>query len=303
MRIPASRRARVRSERRIRRGLRAGLATAAIATVTAGIGLAALPAGATIAPPTVRVVGGNHQVTVGWSRVPGATAYAVRLSASSSMSSPRLVHTTNLSKAFTGLSNGHRYYARVTPEGFVQAAATQSTVRAATATSAMPLPVSGITLTPVSADKLRVSWSGGGNATKVALIAGSMSMTDVNHFSTGWRAATTRSITLTVPDRLKTALGGRSGNYIFIKVAQSNSTASDPTKYLHYDYASKYVLSQSSNAPRTWGLGGAPANKHPPPPSLPLLPPPCARAVVDLEAHRRELERPGHHGERLVHHG
>src|SRR5438874_70227 len=84
--------------------------------------------------------------------------------------------------------------------------------------------------------------AGGGTATKVALIAGSMSMTDVNHFSTGWHPATTRSITLTVPDSLKPALGGGSGNYIFVKVAQSNSTASSPTKYLHYDYASKYVL-------------------------------------------------------------
>lgn len=255
MRRTTTRRARTRADRRIRRGLRAGLATAAVAAVAAGIGLAALPASATTTPLPVRVVGGNHQVTAGWSKLPGATGYTVRLSTSSSMSNARVASTTGLSKAFTGLTNGHKYYVRVTPQGLVQGAST-STVKAATATSAMPLAVSGIALTPVSAGKLRVSWSGGGNATKVALIAGSTSMTDVDHFASGWHAATTRSITLTVPDSLKPALGGGSGNYIFVKVAQSNSTASNPTRYLHYDYASKYVLSRSSNGPRTWGLAG-----------------------------------------------
>jgi hypothetical protein len=172
------------------------------------------------------------------------------------MSSAKVVTTRGRSTAFTGLLNGHRYYARVVPQGVVERTSAQSTVKAATATSAMPLPISGLTLTPVSKDKLRVTWSGGGNATKVALIAGSMSMTDVDHFSTTWRAATTRAIDLTVPARLRAALGGGSGNYVFVKVAQSNSTAVNPVKHLHYDYASKYALSQSGNLPPTYGLAG-----------------------------------------------
>lgn len=259
MRIPASRRARVRADRRLRRSLRIGVTTAALATVAAGVGLTAMPALATSTPTatpmTVRVVGGNQQVTAGWIKVPGATGYTVRLSTSSTMSNAKVVHTTGLSTAFTGLANGDGYYLRVAPEG-TQTAVAQSAVKSATATSAMPLSVSGLTLTPVAADKLRVSWTGGGNITKVAVIAGSTSMTDVDHFTSSWHPATTRSITLTVPDALKPALGGGSGDYIFVKVAESNSTASNPTKLYHYDYASKYVLSQSGNSPRTWGLAG-----------------------------------------------
>jgi endonuclease/exonuclease/phosphatase family metal-dependent hydrolase len=273
MRLPASRRARVRAERRVRRGLRAGLATVAVATIGVGVGLTALPATATsspsAAPPLVRVVGGNHQVTVGWSKVTGATGYTVRLSTSSTMSKAKVVTTTKLSWPFKKLLNGHKYYARVTPQGLVQKASAQSTVKVAKATSAMPLPISGLKLTPVSKDILRVTWTGGGNATKVAVIAGSMSLTDVNHFATSWRAATTRKIDLHVPDRLKAALGGGSGNYIFVKVAQSNSMAADPTKYLHYDYASKFVLSQSGNLPPSYGLAGSAAvPSTPAPPQL-----------------------------------
>ena len=271
MRLPATRRARVLAERRARRGLRAGLATAAVATVTAGVCIAALPAGAAVAPstgtaptPTVaRVVGGNHQVTVGWKKVAGATGYTVRLSTSKSMSGARTVSSTGSSTVFKRLTNGRTYYARVVPKGVLHPTSVQSGVLVTKATSAMPRPISGLKLTPSARDRIRVTWSGGGNATKVAVIAGSMSLTDVDHFSTSWRTATTRTIDLKVPDRLVSALGGGSGNYVFVKVAQSNSTDANPAKLLKYDYASKYVLSQSGNLPPTYGLAGTgalPAN-------------------------------------------
>lgn len=257
MRLPTTRRARVRAERRIRKGLRAALAAGAVAAVTAGIGLVALPAGAAVvAPPTVRVIGGDHQVTVGWTRVPGATGYVVRLSTSSSMNGAKSVTTTGLSRAFTGLSNGRTYYARVLPQGVVQAASTQTAVQAAAAHSGDPIAIdnAAVKVTSAGPQKIRVTWSGGGRATKVGVIAGSDVTMRTRTFTSGWRAATTRSIELTVPAAYRPVLGSGSGNPVFIKVVQSNSTDANPAMGLYYSDALDYRLTP----PGKYAFAGTP---------------------------------------------
>lgn len=257
MRLHETRRARVRVDRRIRRALRAGLATAVLGVVVAGVGLTAVPAGAAVAAPTVRVVGGNRQVTVGWQAVAGASGYTVRLSASSSMSSPRVSRTTGSSKAFTSLTNGRTYYARVVPEvGGVPATASQSAVKPVTPHSGDPIPIdnANVKVTSAGPNQIRVAWSGGGRATKVGVIAGSDVNMTTRKFTNGWKAATTRSILLTVPDGHRPVLGTGSGNPVFVKIVQSNLTDPNPAMGLRYSDALDYRLTM----PGKYAFAGRP---------------------------------------------
>lgn len=254
MRLHSSRASRVRAERRVRRGLRTVLATTGLATLGLGVGLVALPAQAsTVAAPRVRLVGGNHMVTAAWNSVPGATRYTARFSTARSMAHAKVVTTTQLTAAATGLTNSHPYYIRVTATapGF-GAASIPSSVTSATPGRGVPLPVTGVTVRSGRRDQLLVAWHGGGRATKVAVIAGSTSMTEVDHFATSWRPATTHALTLTVPARLEHVLGAGTGNYVFVKVVQSNLTDADPVKHLLFNGPDLYRLSD----PGTAGLAG-----------------------------------------------
>ncbi|MBH0008745.1 cell wall-binding repeat-containing protein [Salinibacterium sp. SWN1162] len=81
---------------------------------------------------------------------------------------------------------------------------------------------------PAGENQIKVSWTGQGRATKVAVIAGSEGSLSSHQFKSAWFPPGTTSITLTVPENLRGELGTGSGNPIFVKVATYNSlTASD----------------------------------------------------------------------------
>lgn len=110
---------------------------------------------------------------------------------------------------------------------------TLAVVPAQAAARRMTVAVTGVTVTPADLNQVRVTWQGGAQTTRYALSAGSDSMTNQNHFGTGWIRASdprirARSILLTVPARLVGVLGGGSGDYVFVKVVQTNSTGTPP---------------------------------------------------------------------------
>lgn len=256
MRQFETRRAGLRADRRVRRGLRIGAVVTVLATGAAALVATALPAGASApAAARIRVVGADRQVTVGWTPVAGATGYAVRLTRPGV--APKVVQVTGLSHVFRGLANGHRYSAQVTPAGVggVQAATLRSPQASGRTASGVPTTIDDRTVVARSAgrNRIRVTWSGGGRATGVAVLAG----TDVtlrNHrFSSGWRTATTRSVTLTVPRRYRAVMGAGSGNPVFVKVVQSNRTVATPAMGLVFSASRRYRLTP----PGRWAFAGA----------------------------------------------
>jgi hypothetical protein len=70
------------------------------------------------------------------------------------------------------------------------------------------------------------------------VVAGSNVTTDQRSFHSGWYPATTKSIVLTIPAKYRAYLGAGSGNNVWAKVVQSNSssTAFGPS----YSYTRKY---------------------------------------------------------------
>jgi endonuclease/exonuclease/phosphatase family metal-dependent hydrolase len=260
MRTFETRRAGLRADRRLRSRLRIGAVVAAVATAGAALVATAMPAGAS-APSAarIRVVAGNHQVTVGWTGVAGATGYAVRLSRSNGPA--KTVHAPGHSVVFRNLPNGVRYSAQVTPGGVggVQAAALRSPTASSTTSGAVPatIPVHAVKARSAGKHRIRVTWTGGGRATKVAVLAGTDVSLHDHRFSSGWRTATSRTVTLTVPKRYRALMGAGSGNPVFVKVVQSNSTAASPTMRLTYSASAKYRLTP----PGTWAFAGAGASK------------------------------------------
>lgn len=208
---------------------------------TTGVGLAALPAHADPAAPRVTTVAGDRVVTAAWDAVDQADSYTVRVSTKRSLAHARRIVTKNRSVLLRELRNGRPYYLAVTANrpGVVAATAMRSRVVKAVAGSGVPFPVGRVSAVPGdAADQVRVDWTGGGRARKVAVIAGSDVITAQRSFHSAWFPATTRSITITVPPELKPYLGGGTGNPVWVKVVQSNSASTDfgPS----YDYARKY---------------------------------------------------------------
>jgi endonuclease/exonuclease/phosphatase family metal-dependent hydrolase len=155
------------------------------------------------------------------------------------------------------LPNGVKVTAPVTPAGVggVQAATLRSP-NASTATSAgvpAAIPSSSVTATSAGRNRIRVHWTGGGRATKVAVIAGTDVSLHDHRFSSGWRTATSRTVTLTVPARYRAVMGAGSGNPVFVKVVQSNRTVAKPAMGLTYSAAAKYRLTP----PGEWAFAGA----------------------------------------------
>lgn len=231
------------------------LLTAAVAAlVGAGTGLTALPASAAPAKPHVKVATGDRAATAAWSAVSGAASYTVRLSTTKSLAHPRTVTTTKRTAAFRKLVNGHSYYIGVTANrpGVVAPAVVRSSVVKAVAAKGVPFPVSRVIASAgAGQDQVRVDWTGGGRANKVAVVAGSDVITDERTFHSAWYPATTRSITITVPAKYRAYLGGGTGNPVWVKVVQSNSasTAFGPS----YSYERKYRPSPTG----TWAFAKA----------------------------------------------
>lgn len=213
------------------------------------------PAQAAPASPKLKLVSGNHALTAGWTGVSGAKTYTVRISKRKSLSHAKVVTTSKRSIKVTKLANGTPYYVAVTPNRTMfTAAITRSAVVKAKAASGVPYPVSKVTVAAgPEADQVTVSWTGGGRATKVAVVAGSSVLTNDRTFHSTWYPATTRSITLTVPTAYRKYIGAGTGNPVWVKVVQSNGSSS--AFGASYDYARKYRPSP----PGTWAFAKAAA--------------------------------------------
>ena len=246
MRLHITRAARLRAERRLRRAVRAaGILAAAVGLVGASA-VAALPAGATTTTMSLRAVGGDRQVNAAWNAVPGATGYTVHWGSGSATN--HTMRTTGNTIRIPATEPGH-VLRPVTADGTSVA----SPRRTARPVPYVPTAISSVRAVPAGPDQIRVTWSGGTQARSFAIIAGSDSITDLNHFSTGWHPAALQSWTITIPSRLHDVLGAGSGNAVFVKVALSNSTASDPAKHFFYDGPDKYRVTPSG----TWSFAGA----------------------------------------------
>jgi hypothetical protein len=153
----------------------------------------------------------------------------------------------------TKLKNGTAYYVAVTPNRVsFSAAVARSAVVKAKAASGVPLPVSKVTVVSgPAANQVTVSWTGGGRANKVAVVAGSSVLTNERTFHSAWYPATTRSITVTVPAKYQQYMGAGSGNPVWVKVVESNGSSS--AYGASYDYARKYRPSP----PGTWAFAKA----------------------------------------------
>lgn len=228
-----------------RRGRRALAVVVAIGLLPMGVALTAADAAeAATSGPQVHLTAGDHTVTAAWSKVAGAKSYTVRYATKASFSGAHSVRTTALHVALRELQNGSRYYVAVSADRAIgAAAATAASAVHATPADGYPYPVSDVQASPAGPDQVQVTWSGGGRATKVGVIAGGESTTSALHFRSAWFPATTHSVLLTVPDRDRMSLGAGTGNFVFVRVVQSNSTADEPTMHLHYDIGDGYRIS------------------------------------------------------------
>jgi endonuclease/exonuclease/phosphatase family metal-dependent hydrolase len=226
---------------------RGALATTVAAAVVAGGGVLAAPATATTAP-AVRVVPGNRTISIAWGAVPGATGYTVRWSGVDHQVTARQLR-------ITGLTNGRKTAVRVTARGVTGSSTTVS----ATPSTGYPLAITGVSAKTGSGDSIRVHATGGGRATRIGVIAGGNSTTKTFHFHTAWYPATQRDFTVTVPSSLRTRLGHATGNFVYVKVVQTNSTGSDPTMGLTGDVSAAYRVSSPPGTRALAGVADPPA--------------------------------------------
>jgi endonuclease/exonuclease/phosphatase family metal-dependent hydrolase len=239
--------------RRPRRRVRGAAALLLVASaLTATTGATAAPALAATAAPRVHLVAGDRMITARWSRIADAARYVVRYSTTRSMAHARTRTTTATSVRLPGLVDYRTYWITVRPVSLMAAASSRPASAAAHAVPVrgVPLPVTAVSARPGGPNQVVVSWSGGSRLQKVAVIAGADSMTSRAHFSSAWNPAGTTSITLTVPTALRTLIGAGTGNVVFVKVVESNSSST--TKHLLFDLKDRYRLSSSG----TYSLAG-----------------------------------------------
>jgi endonuclease/exonuclease/phosphatase family metal-dependent hydrolase len=220
-------------------------------TGTALVATAPPAAAATLSAPVVKLAFGDRSLTVAWGAVRGATSYVVQHSRTSTFSRPVSVDAGTKTRLFVkGLANRTTYYVRVV----AKAGTSKAVSRTAKATPDAGYPRE-LTVTAVPAGKhaIRVSWTGQGRATKVAVIAGSEGSISRDVFRTGWYPATTTSVTVTVPPALRARLGTGSGNPVFVKVATYNSLAAGTSMPNVKNEAAAYRLSPAG----TYAWAGA----------------------------------------------
>jgi len=198
-----------------------GTALALLALLGAVQLVVAGPAAAAVAAPAARIAFGDRSLTLEWAKVTGATSYQVQYSTSSTLSKPVTVNAgTRTWLQVTGLTNDKPYYARVVAIAGSSKAAGRTL--AATPDSGYPRQLT-VTMASAGTHTVRVSWTGQGRATKVAVIAAADSALTRQVFRSGWYPPTTTSVLLTVPAAYRTQLGTGSGNPIHVKVATYNS--------------------------------------------------------------------------------
>ncbi|HEY8319754.1 MAG TPA: endonuclease/exonuclease/phosphatase family protein [Amnibacterium sp.] len=253
MRLHVTRAARLRAERRLRRAVRAaGIAVAAVGLVGASA-LAALPASATTTMP-MRAVGGDRQITAAWNRVPGAAGYTVHWGPGTSTA--HSTHATGTWIRLNGVTNGTTYSLRVTPDGVAGTSTMRVTARPV---PYIPTSITSVRAVPAGPDRIRVSWKGGTQARSFSVIWGSDSMLTRNRGWTSWYPAALQSWTITIPKAKHDVLGGGSGNAVFVKVALTNSTTSNPSRGLVFNGPARFRLTPSG----TWSFAGMPTDTAP----------------------------------------
>ena len=249
---------------RLRRRIRAAAAGVALVGLALTGVVAVAPAdAATTAAPNVKLVSGDRMITAAWSAVPGAVSYTVRLSKKKSLSHARVVQTTNRSVKLTKVANGTPYYVSVTANRAVTTPATaispattiattvRSSVVKAAAAKGVPFPVSKVSVASgPGVNQVTVSWTGGGRANKVAVIAGSSVLANERPFHSDWYPSTTRSITITVPEQYRAYMGAGTGNPVWVKVVESNGVSN--AFGASYAYDRQYRPS----TPGTWAFAG-----------------------------------------------
>lgn len=218
---------------------------ATLDTVRPAAGLTAIRA---VAKPTIRVAYGDRSLTVDWSAVPGAASYTLQYSTKKSFSSSKKVAVgTDTFRVIKGLKNDTFYYVRLIVVDVYGTKTLSAAVKAEPDDGYPDL----VTAKVVSAgeNKIKVTWTGLGRATKIAVIAGSDSVVTKRSWHSAWYPTTTRSITLTVPTKYREDLGSGSGQPIFVKVAVYNDlgasdslpTVSSVSKSYRLSYAGAYA--------------------------------------------------------------
>jgi endonuclease/exonuclease/phosphatase family metal-dependent hydrolase len=238
----------------MRRALLAAAAALAIAlfsvqpasAMPSPAGLWAGPSVTAVTAPVVRTAFGDRTMTLDWSAVPGAKSYTVEYSTSSTFAKATLVARGTTSQAIIkNLRNGTRYYARL-----LVVPTSGSTVKSK---SVSVVPQAGypraltVTVKAAGENQIRVSWTGQGRATKVAVIAGSEGSVTKHAFQSAWLPATSTSVVLTVPSSLRGHLGTGSGNPIFVKVATYNNMSAGTSFPRVKNEGAGYRLSLAGN--------------------------------------------------------
>jgi len=229
-----------------RRPAAALLAAVLVMGSAAVIGSPAGAAPVSAQPIALTVVGGDRQVSAAWTAVAGATGYIVHWGPGSKTN--RTVATRGTSIRLTGVEDRRTYSVRVTAQGRPGG----SGRRTATPVPYVPTSITSVVARPAGPNRIRVTWTGGGQARSVKVLAGADSMTEAHHFSTGWLPAAVRSTVITVPSGLQKVLGAGTGNVVFVKVAMTNSLHPSRTDGYHFSLADRYRLTPSG----TWSLAG-----------------------------------------------
>jgi endonuclease/exonuclease/phosphatase family metal-dependent hydrolase len=222
--------------------------TAATAATALGapayVGVTVRPA---IATPTIRITPGDRMLTVAWSKVAGAKGYVVEVSTTTKFSKPRRVDAkTNLHVVVKNLKNKYKFYVRVVALPADGSRKSISKVVPGTPSAGYPRELT-VTVAPAGVDKVKVSWTGQGRATKVGVIAGSEGSLKEHPFQSSWYPATTKSIVLTVPAKYRNVLGTGTGNPIFVKVATYNSLTAGTSMPRTKSEANAYRLSPAGS--------------------------------------------------------
>ncbi len=225
--------------------------TAATAVAPVVVQTAAVQAAAKPKALTARVAFGDNSFTAAWSAVTGAKRYEVRYATNSSLKKAKKVTVSASARHrfVKGLKNKKTYWLQVRALDSKGKVLSKSKTLKARPEAGYPRQLK-VKVVPEGANSVRVSWTGQGRATKVAVIAGSESSLATHTFSTKWYPATTTSVVVKVPAKLQRYLGAGTGNPIFVKVAVYNDDKATSAKPLTRNEKKAYRLSLAG--PYTW---------------------------------------------------
>lgn len=232
--------------------LRASVVAAVLGTVAAGLAVAPAQA-ATPTSMSLRTMGGDSQVTAAWGAVASATGYTVHWGAGTSTA--KVLHTTGTTIRINGVTNGTSYSVRVTADGTTAASAR----RTATPSPYSPTPITSVKAVPAGPNQIQVSWTGGGRARSIAVYVGADSQTKTYHYATAWHPAALSSWTVNLPPSIQGVIGAGTGNAVFVRVVQTNSTAATPKMEWYFDGTTKFRLSDVG----PWTFAGAATSTAP----------------------------------------